>query len=200
MTTVDYSVIPLDKEETDELIKEKFFIENNGETKLYYIILIKKFNRYYLNEPLDAKINFILFNKFHTLDDVIKLILEKPTIRQNKKISNIFNINRTKKNIKKIIDFDKLYESSINIKITNNIISSIPKDLIFSNKQIYYMIEKEIKKINSNIEYKHTIEPIDMNPYLLQVNLFFDDKLGQILIENFGNNIVKFNLKINNKY
>ena len=62
------------------------------------------------------------------------------------------------------------------------------------------MIEKEIKKINSNIEYKHTIEPIDMNPYLLQVNLFFDDKLGQILIENFGNNIVKFNLKINNKY
>lgn len=194
------NVIILDTEDSENSVNHRFMIEINDESQVYLLTYIKNMKRYYLSDCQDPKINFTLLKKNYNFEEAVKVVLKKKKKFDRVQIKNHFNINRTKKIVKKDIDFNKLFEFYKNFNEIENEIKSIPKDLIFSKKHIYYMIEKEIKKINSNTNYKHSIEPIDSNPYFLKVILKFDGDFGNKLKSTSGKNEVEFNFKINNKY
>lgn len=193
-------VVILDTEESDISINHRFMINIDDDAQIFLLVYIKNIKRYYLEDCKDAKINFMFLTKYYSFEDAIKIVLKKKKSINKKIVKNHFNINRTKKIVKTNIDYNKLFKFYKNDENNETIIKSIPKELISSKKQIYYMVEKEIRKINSNMEYLHTIEPINNNPYLLNVKLKYKNEFGDKLFEKYGKNEIEFNFEINSKY
>lgn len=105
--------------------------------------------------------------------------------------------------VKYQVDLDKLEEiHQIKKSKNSSSITSIPKELLFSQNQIFLMIINEIKKINSNLNFSHYIVPLDNNPYELLFRFkFMDGKLGQQMVmlnQRFGYDYVEIKFCLDN--
>ncbi len=80
---------------------------------------------------------------------------------------HIYNTEFTKY----IIKYDQLKYNK-GTSIIN--INSVPKELLLSEKQLIKLLINEIKKINSNRDYKHYIFPDDNNIFKLTIRLFIN--------------------------
>ena len=119
-------------------------------------------------------------------------------------LKNISNNNDQEQNIIELEDYYHIFEKNIsNSKVSINFdilekqskvhresktvidISKFPKELLFNPNQIYHLIVNEIKKINENRKYNHSIEPIDNNPYNLSLKLKIKNEIIPIIKEKF---------------
>ena len=151
----------------------------------YPIKIITDFNNYcYADSIIDIcgldKFNlFISFNN-KNISNIIKQ-LNQCILFDNIKaeINNPFHINQKKndKYDKTNINYLELYNlflDNIDTKIKNN------NRLLLSPEQILKLLINEIKKINSNREYKHYITIDNTNLFSLIVNLELDDKIIEL--------------------
>ena len=132
------------------------------------------------DESLTSKINLAYLEIFYY---VIILIRNKI---KNKKISiedeefkydDMFGIyNRYQKFDKSDIDYielnEKLNSTKTETKIIKNKIDNIPKNLLYTRKQIVDILINQIKQVNENKEYKHFINNIkDSNNLEFEMNI-----------------------------
>lgn len=117
-------------------------------------------------------------NKYKSLENVINAVIEfkydNTNIKKKIKYTDKYHFyNKLDERTKYKIDFKELETITKNSKIENSSLNiKIPKELLLNNNQIYQLIVTEIKKINSNFDYKHIIHPINNNIYSLNVIMF----------------------------
>jgi ubiquitin-protein ligase len=99
-------------------------------------------------------------------------------------IYNVFHVYN--ENTKINIDYNLIEKNSLNYKESNLINTKIPKELLFNENKIREILLYEIKKINTNFEHEHLIEPIN-NIYNLSLKLKLTSR------------IIEFEIKINSK-
>ena len=160
---------------------ELLFNENN-------LKIFTDLNNYcYIKSFFDEdKINqIILFNKnYKSIESIIKSIDNykiNSNIRKRIKYEDIYHFfEKVPEKTKVDIDFTILKKT---INKNKNLNIKIPKELLLNENQIFQLIINEIKKINSNFEYKHFIKPIENDIYNLQVNLIDDNLKFPIILE-----------------
>ena len=128
---------------------------------------------------IDKDLNYIYVKSLLTNTDFINISLVKkrklsmviPTIKDNYSLKAKVNIIRSTIDTfglfrsremfdKSNCDYELLRKQLINSDITSHVkIASIPKELLYSKKQIIEMLIKEIKKVNTNKEHLHYITP-----------------------------------------
>jgi len=117
-------------------------------------------------------------NKYKSLESVINAVIEfkyeNTNIKKKIKYTDKYHFyNKLDERTKYKLDFKELEAITKNNKIENSSLNiKIPKELLLNNNQIYQLIVTEIKKINSNFDYKHIIHPINNNIYSLNVIMF----------------------------
>ena len=138
------------------------YLENDFE-----VIIDKDINYIHVKSSLanTDMINIMLVNE-KKLSNVVATI--EKNYSQKRKIdkietTDIFGLFRTRKMFDKSnCDYELLRKQLIESNINSNAkITSIPKELLYSKKQIIEMLIKEIKKVNSNKEHLHYITPAE---------------------------------------
>jgi len=102
---------------------------------------------------------------------------------------------------KLIINYELLEKESKMYRETNYIIdvSKFPKELLFNPNQIYKIISSEIKDINQNMNYNHTISPINNNPYSLILKLKLVNPIIEKIKTLFGYDYIELKINIEPK-
>jgi ubiquitin-protein ligase len=164
---------------------------NNYEIELLYNNkIIKIFTNIY---------NYCFLNSNEiACDELNKLIFYNKAYKSYEKIIDIIDNYNNITNIRKKIDYTDKYhfftkiieKTKISIdfslikknNMSNSIIKNIniPKELLLNSNQINQLIINEIKKINSNYEYYHFIQPVDNNIFHLRANLFDNNSNWEI--------------------
>ena len=178
-------------------------IEDNNECELKLTInnnnfkILSNFKNYcYIESVLyntDELNQHILFsNKYKSLENIINTIIHFKFNEENpKKIKytdkyHFYNLLEEKTKLK--LNFNELK----NNKNENNLLNiKIPRELLLNNNQINQLIINEIKKINSNYEYKHIIQPIENNIFSLNSTLYLQNINVNIKI-NLNNKLYPF--------
>ena len=81
------------------------------------------------------------------------------------------------------IDYDLLEKESIQYQINNSsMLSKVPKELLFTPKQIYNMIINEIKSFNKNTNFKHYIERLRLQGSSLYKETNIPLKVSQFML------------------
>jgi ubiquitin-protein ligase len=131
----------------------------------------------------------ILYGKFYNNLELILESIKEFNFNNNKqkriKYNNVYNFyNEIDEKTKVYINFEELEnKSNKNSKVINTTLKA-PKELLLNTKQLFKLIQSEIKKINSNYDYQHQIVPFDNSIFTLKITLFL-------------NNNLQVNLKIN---
>ena len=157
------------------------------ECKSYPIKLITDFNNYCYGNSVIENIGLEKFNlnisfKKRDINNIIKYLDENIMEEINIPIvlNDPFHIyQKIDKYDKSSIDYSellKMFLDNIDVK-TKNI-----NELLLSPTQIVHLIVNEIKKINSNKEYKHFITIDPKNIFSLIINLEFEQKIELRLI------------------
>lgn len=182
--------------EEDNECELKLTINDNnfrilGDFKNYCYIESSLYNTNDLNQ-------YILFsNKYKSLESVVNTIIhfkfnEK---NDNKKITytdkyHFYNLLEEKTKLK--LNFEELeIIAKTNKKDNNSLNIKIPKELLLNSNQIKQLIISEIKKINSNYDYKHIIQPIDNDIFSLKSTLYLKNINVDIKI-NLNNELYPF--------
>jgi ubiquitin-protein ligase len=166
---------------------------NNNSIVIYYkddLQIYTNFTEYCYVHPDNENINMklLLLNKFDITS--ILNILNNYDKRFNIDINiyddiyNVFHVYN--ENTKINIDYNLIEKNSLNYKESNWINTKIPKELLFNENKIREILLYEIKKINTNFEHEHLIEPIN-NIYNLSLKLKLTSR------------IIEFEIKINSK-
>ena len=186
----------------NEIINKKFSVILNELKKFYFLISLQN-NFDSINIELSKK-RFYNFESFISFFDCnINSILTNNETK-NIELTDELNLYREKKNISKFkIDINSLRKkhNNINKGIKDNNFN-IPKELLFTNDQIFNIIIKEIYTINSDLSYKHYIVPENDNPYSLLLRFKFtegilSDKLKK-LKSKFDFDFIEIKLILNN--
>lgn len=183
--------------EEDNECELKLTIDDNNNIKI-----LSNFKDYcYIESSLystDELNQHILFsNKYKSLEGIINTIISfkfnYENARKKKKYNDKYHFyNELEEKTKLKLNFKELYTIAKNNKIDNSLLNiKIPKELLLNNNQINQLIITEIKKINSNYEYKHTIEPIDNNIFSLKSTLYLENSIVNIKI-NLNNKLYPF--------
>ena len=175
------------------------------------IKIITDLENYCYAEPIDKIDNSNYINQFNINMLYEKTYCEK-TILSN--LDNIFNKTKVHKYIipdtyhvynteftKYYINYDQLNYNK-GTSIINNL--SVPKELLLSQKQLIKLLINEIKKINSNRDYKHYIFPEDDNIFKLRIRLFINSNsiIGKQLEEinkKYDYNYIELQLNIDSE-
>jgi ubiquitin-protein ligase len=152
----------------------------------YPIKLITDFDNYCFassaieNIGLD-KFNLAISFKYRSIINIIKQLNETILVKEIKKeLNDPFHIyQKIDKYDKSNINYSelfKLYSDNVDKKFKNT------NELLLSPTQIIQLFINEIKKINSNNEYKHYITIDPSNMFSLIINLEFEQKIELRLI------------------
>ena len=158
--------------------------DNFSKLKAYKLVncqenFIVKFN--HLDNPFELNINkdkeyiYLKSNNFNTdfinyqlinskdLTSIIELINERqnPGKKRRKEYEDVFGLFRSREIFNKgQCDYDKILQVLSNSTLTSTIsIKSIPKNLLYTKKQISEMLVTELKSVNSCKDYPHFIVP-----------------------------------------
>jgi ubiquitin-protein ligase len=175
----------------------KLIINNNNNLKI-----LTNFKSYcYVESSLydTNELNqYILFsNKYKSLDKIINTILyfkfnNEHVIKKIKYSDKYHFYNELEEKTKLKLNFKELELIAKNNKSQNKILNiKIPNELLLNKNQIIQLITSEIKKINSNYDYKHTIEPIEKNIYSLKSTIYLENVNVEIKI-NLNNNLYPY--------
>jgi ubiquitin-protein ligase len=165
---------------------------NDNNILIHYekLKIYTNFKNYCYIEPDNEIINIklLLLNNFN-LTDIFNIINNdnKKIIEKINEYTDVYNFFQTYDEDTKIkIDYNLIEKNSLNYKETNLVNIKIPKELLFTGNKIREILLHEVKKINSNFEHEHKIEPIN-NIYNLSLKM----KLSSITLE--------FEVKLNSK-
>ena len=168
----------------------KLIIDNNNlkiltNFKNYCYVESSLYNASELNQDI------LYLNKYNSLENIINAIIEfkynnidSDYINKIKYTDKYHFYNKLDEKTKFKINYTELETITKNSKISTNLLSiNISKELLLNNNQIYQLnnnqiyqlIITEIKKINSNFDYKHIIQPIDNNIFSLKITLFLQN-------------------------
>ena len=176
ITTMHISNIAITKIVNTDKYYNAYFNINKDNIKI-----ITDLENYCYAEPMNRSSSDII-NKFNMKMVYEKSITEK-SILEN--LNNIFNkLDESKSimndtyHIYNTVEFTK-YEIKYDLLKYNKgssiiKLDSIPKELLLSQGQLIKLLINEIKKINSNKEYKHYIFPEDDNIFKLNIRLFIN--------------------------
>jgi len=199
-----------DNKITNLIINSCIEEENNCELKITIdnnnnLHILSDFNNYcYIESSLyetnELNLYVLFFNKYKSLKCLITSIIQYNFNNSNYDNTNIkykyedkynfYNILEEKTKCK--INFKELERINKNIKSVDKLLNiTVPKHLLLNNNQIYQLITTEIKKINSNYNYNHIIEPIDNNIFSLNVTLFLQN-INVIIKINLNNNLYPY--------
>lgn len=152
----------------------------------YPIKLITDFDNYCYASSIIENIGLDKFNltisfKYKNITNIIKQMKENILVEETKKeLNDPFHIyQKIDKYDKTDIDYSKLfklYSDNLDKKFKNT------NELLLSPTQIIQLFINEIKKINSNKEYKHYITIDPSNIFSLIINLEFEQKIELKLI------------------
>ena len=145
---------------------------------------------------IDNLNQMILYSKEYKSIDTILSIINNYTIfkiKNNVNYNDIYNFYTHLEEKTKIkINYDKLkLNNKKNQSKINTLLMKIPRDMLLNYNQIFQIITTEIKKINSNFKYLHSIEPINNNIYELKANL--------VLKKNETTQIIEIKINLNDK-
>lgn len=123
-------------------------------------------------EILNAK----YYNNLESILNSINLFTFDTSKRKRIKYNDVYNFyNIIDEKTKVFINFKELENENNKIsKISPGSLPKIPKELLLNKNQLFKLIQTEIKKINSNYEYLHSIKPIDNNIFKLKASLVID--------------------------
>jgi ubiquitin-protein ligase len=123
-------------------------------------------------EILNAK----YYNNLESILNSINLFTFDTSKRKRIKYNDVYNFyNVIDEKTKVFINFKELENENNKIsKISPGSLPKIPKELLLNKNQLFKLIQTEIKKINSNYEYLHSIKPIDNNIFKLKASLVID--------------------------
>ncbi len=178
----------------------------------YPLKITTDFNRYCLAESPIPTIDTNTFNLSiminkktpnHIVKQLVKILNNE--VKRKVEIKDTFNL------FQKIVEFSKIaidykeYESFLNKhssllkQATTN--KKIPQGLTLSQTQLYNFLVTEMKKINSNKEHEHTIEPSKKSPFSFIIKMRFnaETKLGpvfQLIKEKFGYDYMEMMINI----
>ena len=181
----------LDKSKKIELLNfhenEEFYVLHFS-INSYPVKLTTNFDSYcyFESEILDVKeLNCIFLdnqkNSSETIVTKLKqfLNMNSQLDTSSESIQDKFHIYQKIEEISKaLINYELVEKESKTLRDskTSVDISKFPKELLFNPNQIYQIIIQEIKQINKNTTYRHYIEPINNNPYLLKFVSFLTNK------------------------
>ena len=184
-------------EEDDNICELKLTIYGNHNLKIlsdfksYCYIESSLYNTDELNQhilfsnkykSLESIINTVINFKFYTTN-ITKKIKYNDKFHFYKELEEKTKLKLNYKELETEIKTNKNKNSLLNIKI--------PKELLLNNNQINHLIITEMKKINSNYEYKHIIEPINNNIFSLKATLFLQN-INVIIQIDLNNNLYPF--------
>ena len=139
----------------------------------------------------------ILYGKFYNNLELILQSIKEFNFIKNKqkrvKYNDVYNFyNEIDEKTKVSINFDELEnESNKNSKVVNTTLKA-PKELLLNSKQLFKLIQSEIKKINSNYDYQHQIIPFDNSIFTLKITLFLNNNLQVDLKINLDPSLYPF--------
>lgn len=178
---------------------------DNYELKLIvndnYLKVLTNFTNYCYIDSTTCKTDILnqyilFFNKYKSLEDIIYSIINFNFYenKENTKYTDRFNFyNEFEEKTKLKLNFKELEIFTKNNKIQKNLLNiEISKELLLNNNQIYQLITSEIKKINSNYEYKHTIEPINNSIFSLLIKLYFQNDITLSIKIELDNKLYPF--------
>jgi len=139
----------------------------------------------------------ILYGKFYNNLELILQSIKEFNFNKNKqkrvKYNDVYNFyNEIDEKTKVSINFEELEnESNKNSKVVNTTLKA-PKELLLNSKQLFKLIQSEIKKINSNYDYQHQIVPFDNSIFTLKITLFLNNNLQVDLKINLDPSLYPF--------
>jgi ubiquitin-protein ligase len=127
----------------------------------------------YINNKNDD-FNYNILLKKKTPNNIVTLLLSNNNIKDNLEYVDYFNLKYNINNYSKNeLDYTILYNNLL--KKETLLKSKSINSLSLKSEQICNIIINEIKKVNTNINYKHYINIKYDNPYLLEVKLFINN-------------------------
>lgn len=184
----------------------KSYTNNSLDTTIIFIInnitikILTDFNSYCYSDSEYENIKLFNINIIFLDKTELNIITElhKIFINRHNNIDNYFAIhNKIKNVIKHEIDYNifklnlsKYYDTNILLDILHN------KDIIFNKKELINILVNELRKINSNLKYKHYITLDDIEPNILILRYIFNDTLKNKINSYFGYDYVEFKLNI----
>jgi hypothetical protein len=168
---INYCYINKLDQNTNELNTNELNID-----ELNLEILYEKYNN--INE-LNQE---ILYKKYYNNLELILNSIDKYNFNKKDKYKIEYNdyyhfYNKIDEKSKIFIDFNELNKEIKKNIIVNKTLVKIPNELLLNNNQLLKLIQNEIKNINSNYDYKHTIVPIDNNIFLLKATLYLSESI-----------------------
>ena len=146
--------------------------------------ILTNFNNYCYIESSTINTNKIneeiLYGKYYNnLESILNSINQfnfDTNKRKRIKYNDVYNFyNEIDEKTKVLINFKELEEEYKKIsKITVGPLPKIPRELLLNKNQLFKFIQSEIKKINSNYEYQHSVVPIDNSIFKLKATLVID--------------------------
>jgi len=176
LNNLDEQVIILSYYEEDDNYDIRIQVKNN-----IFIIFTDFKNYCYIkseNEYINEEINQIILNNksYKSLCQIINVIINFKL--DENEINDIYIdkyhfYKKIDEKTKIYINYNELQNKS-EIKQNNYSKLKIPKELLLNSQQLFQLVINEIKKINTNYQYLHYIEPIDNNIFNLKIYMFFN--------------------------